>query len=136
MKELSEHEGDMMQAIQAVVNSEIQDAEAAVRKALGDRGFGVLTEIDVAATLKEKIGVDRAPMKILGACNPLLAHKALESDPDLALVLPCNVVLEQVDGNRTVVKAVDPHSLISGEGLEALADEAASKLTEALASLQ
>ena len=125
-----------MQAIQAVVNSEIQDAEAAVRKALGDRGFGVLTEIDVAATLKEKIGVDRAPMKILGACNPLLAHKALESDPDLALVLPCNVVLEQVDGNRTVVKAVDPHSLISGEGLEALADEAASKLTEALASLQ
>ncbi len=125
-----------MQAIQVVVDSGIQDTEVAVRKALGDRGFGVLTEIDVAGVLKDKIGVDRAPMKILGACNPTLAHKALEGDPDSALVLPCNVVLEQVDTNRTVVRAVDPHSLISGEGLEALADEAAAKLTEALESLQ
>ncbi|MCL5948611.1 MAG: DUF302 domain-containing protein [Actinobacteria bacterium] len=124
-----------MKAIQVVVESNIQDTESAVRKALGDRGFGVLTEIDVAATLKEKIGIDRAPMKILGACNPSLAHQVLEADPDSALVLPCNVVLEEVDPGRTAVKAVDPHSLITAENLKPLVDEAAGKLTEALASL-
>ncbi|MCL4433244.1 MAG: DUF302 domain-containing protein [Actinobacteria bacterium] len=124
-----------MKAIQVVVESGIKDTESAVRKALGDRGFGVLTEIDVAATLKEKIDIDRAPMKILGACNPSLAHQALEGDPDSALVLPCNVVLEEMDTGRTTVRAVDPHSLITAEDLKPLADEAAAKLAEALASL-
>ncbi len=124
-----------MQAIEATVQSSIDDAEVAVRKALGDHGFGVLTEIDVAHTLKDKIGVDHVPMKILGACNPVLAHKALEADPDAALVMPCNVVLKEVEPGKTTIRAADPHSIISGEGLEELADDAASKLTEALNNL-
>ncbi|MCL4442607.1 MAG: DUF302 domain-containing protein [Actinobacteria bacterium] len=124
-----------MQAIEATMATTLENAEVAVRKALGDHGFGVLTEIDVAYTLKDKIGIDHVPMKILGACNPVLAHRALEVDPDAALVMPCNVVLEEVEPGRTVIRAVDPHSIISGEELKELADDATNKLTEALADL-
>ena len=72
-----------------------------LRAALADHGFGVLTEIDVAAVLQAKIGVDRPPLKILGACNPQLAHQALQADPDTSLVLPCNVVLEPAPDGGT-----------------------------------
>lgn len=120
-----------MRAIEATVEMSLADAEAAVRAALADQGFGILTEIDVAATLRAKLGVDRAPLKILGACNPTLAHQALERDPSIALVLPCNVVLEPTD-RGTHVAAVDPHELMSDERFADLTQDAARRLRAAL----
>lgn len=120
-----------MKGIEATIRLPLDQAEAAVRTALGDRGFGVLTEIDVAATLKAKLGVDRAPLKILGACNPNLAHQALERDPSVSLLLPCNVVLEPVD-HGTRVAAADPHELMPGPEFADLADQAADRLEAAL----
>lgn len=113
---------------------DIVEAEAAVRDGLATHGFGVLTEIDVAATFKAKLDIDRTPLKILGACNPHLAHQALEVDPDAALVLPCNVVLEATT-NGTTVTAADPHDIITNPALHALADDAAHKLRTALHSI-
>jgi uncharacterized protein (DUF302 family) len=94
----------------------------------------VLTEIDVAATLKAKLDVDRAPLKILGACNPTLAHQALQIDPSVSLVLPCNVVVEATE-TGTRVAAVDPHDLTDDPRFTALADEAAQRLRAAVAAV-
>jgi uncharacterized protein (DUF302 family) len=116
-----------MHAIETTTRLSSTDAEAAVRDALSAQGFGVLTEIDVAATLKEKLDVDRPALKILGACNPTLAHRALQIDPSVSLVLPCNVVIEATD-NGTKVAAVDPHDLMVDPRFAALADEAARRL--------
>jgi uncharacterized protein (DUF302 family) len=116
-----------MDAIEVTVEIPIGPAEAAVRAALADQGFGVLTEIDVAATFKKKLGIDRPPLKILGACNPDLAHRALEIDPSASLLLPCNVVLE-ADGDRTRVLIADPRALMSGPELAELAAIAAERL--------
>ncbi len=120
-----------MKAIETVVDLPLDEADAAVRAALGEQGFGVLTEIDVAATLKAKLGVDRAPLKILGACNPNLAHRALELDPSVSLMLPCNVVVEAVDG-RTRVAAVDPRELMPDPAFADLAEDAANRLRAAV----
>ena len=76
--------------------------------ALKDEGFGVLTEIDVAATLKKKIGVDFRPYRILGACNPGLAHKALQLEDKIGTMLPCNVVVQDAGGGKTEIAAIDP----------------------------
>ena len=116
-----------MKAIETTIDLPLAEAEAAVRAALKDQGFGVLTEIDVAATLKDKLGVDRAPLKILGACNPGFAHRALTIDPAVSLLLPCNVVLETV-GSGTHVAIADPRELMPGEEFAELADEAARQL--------
>ncbi len=124
-----------MKAIETIVAMPLADAEAAVRAALGAEGFGVLTEIDVAATLKAKLDVDRAPLKILGACNPDLANRALGIDPSVALMLPCNVILEPSDGGRTRVAAVDPDELMSDPRFSALAADAAARLHRALGRL-
>jgi uncharacterized protein (DUF302 family) len=110
----------------------LPEAEAAVRAALADQGFGVLTEIDVAATLKAKLDVDRAPLKILGACNPSFADQALRIDPTTALVLPCNVALVEEPGGGTTVRVVDPRALMPGDELGQLADDAAERLRAAL----
>jgi uncharacterized protein (DUF302 family) len=113
----------------------LDDADRAAREALGGEGFGVLTEIDVAANLKAKLDVDRPPLRILGACNPTFANRALELDPAVALVMPCNVVLEPAEGG-TRVRVVDPRVLIDADAqFTALADEAAGKLRAALARL-
>ncbi len=121
-----------MHAIDTIVPLPLDQAETALRAALTEQGFGVLTEIDVAATLKAKLGVDRAPLKILGACNPTLAHEALELDATSALVLPCNIVLEPgVDGG-THISAVDPRELMPDPAFAELANSAAAKLTAAL----
>jgi uncharacterized protein (DUF302 family) len=112
----------------------IDEADGAAREALAGEGFGVLTEIDVAATLKAKLGVDRPPLRILGACNPGFASRALEVDPAVALVLPCNVVLEPVDAG-TRVRIVDPRALIDDARFTPLAHEAAQKLQAVLADI-
>ncbi|MDE2016182.1 MAG: DUF302 domain-containing protein [Hyphomicrobiales bacterium] len=84
------------------------DAVARARKALAGEGFGVLVEIDVAATLKAKLGVDHAPYLILGACNPGLAHEALKLEDKVGTMLPCNVVVRDADGGRSEIAAIDP----------------------------
>ena len=113
----------------------VADIRPAVEAALRAEGFGVLTEIDVAATLKAKIGVERAPMVILGACNPHLANRALDLDPTVSLLLPCNVVLSQQPDGRTRVSAVDPRALMDDPAFAELAEDAAVKLRAAVDSL-
>lgn len=124
-----------MRAIEATVALPLDQAEAALRASLADNGFGILTEIDVAATFKAKLGIDRPALKILGACNPTLAHDALALDPTAALVLPCNVVLEPAGDGGTRVSAVDPRELMPDPAFAALAETAAAKLTAALDAL-
>nr|BFD95693.1 DUF302 domain-containing protein [Kitasatospora sp. Xyl93] len=114
-------------------------AVEAVTAALKEQGFGVLTTIDVRATLREKIGAEIEDYLILGACNPALAHRALQADPRIGLLLPCNVVV-RTDGGATVVEAVDPQTMVTlagpGGGLGGVADEAAQRLTAALDTLR
>ncbi|HKZ28064.1 MAG TPA: DUF302 domain-containing protein [Acidimicrobiia bacterium] len=114
------------------------DAEAAIRESLAGEGFGILTEIDVAATLRQKLGVERAPYKILGACNPALANRGLEAEEDLGLLLPCNVVV-YVKGDETVVAALEPQlmaDITDNPELQDVAAEARGRLEKALARLE
>lgn len=124
-----------MRAIETTVDLPSDRAETAVRAALAEQGFGVLTEIDVAATLKAKLGIDRPALKILGACNPGFAHQALELDPSAALVLPCNVVLEPDASGGTRVSVVDPRELMPDPAFAELAGAAAAQLRAALDAL-
>ena len=124
-----------MKAIEVTIDRPLAEVEPAVRAALKDQGFGVLTEIDVAATLKDKLGVDRAALKILGACNPGFAHRALTIDPSVSLLLPCNVVLETVNGG-THVAIADPRDLMPGEQFAELAAEAAGHLAAVVDALE
>ena len=113
------------------------DTIVRVKDALKDQGFGVLTEIDVRQTLKDKLDVDIEPQVILGACNPQLAHRALEIDPRVAALLPCNVVVRTENG-RTVVEALDPKLIAEVPGNPALApiaDEAGQRIQAALDAL-
>jgi uncharacterized protein (DUF302 family) len=100
------------------------DAVDRVRTELAAAGFGVLCEIDVQATLKAKLGVDREPYLILGACNPPLAHAALEAEPDLGVLLPCNVVVYE-EHEKTHIAAVDAEQMLSIVGNDALSATAA-----------
>lgn len=114
------------------------DSVERTRTALAAQGFGVLTEIDVAATMKAKLDKDMAPYLILGACNPPLAHQALTVDPSLGLLLPCNVVVRAVDETHTLVEAMDPGVMVSATGnpaLQPVAEQARELLTKALAEL-
>ena len=114
------------------------EAVARVREALKAQGFGVLTEIDMRATLRDKLGVDMGDYLILGACNPPLAHRALGIDASIGLLLPCNVVV-RADAGQTIVEALDPQTMVTITGqpaLQPVADEAAARLRTALESLR
>lgn len=124
-----------MKAIETTLSATLTETEAIVRSALKSEGFGVLTEMDVASVLKEKLGIERSPLKILGACNPDFANRALTIDPSVSLMLPCNVVLETVaDGTRVAI--ADPRELMPGEALADLAQEAARKLIDVIAAIK
>ena len=120
-----------------LIDPPVAEAVPAVKEAFKAQGFGTLTEIDVQATLKEKIGAEVDPYVILGACNPRLAHRALELEPDIGLLLPCNVVIRP-HGGRTMVSALDPgllFDLAEHPDLKPLAEEATQLIDAALASL-
>lgn len=113
------------------------DAVVATRAALVDQGFGVLTEIDLKATLQAKLGVDVPAQVILGACRPPLAHQAISADPSVAALLPCNVVVRETDAG-VVVEAIDPDAMMSvtdSPVLREVAADAKQRLRAALAAL-
>ena len=130
---------DSTYAIAVTVYRPFAETLTHTREALAAQGFGVLTEIDMQATLKAKLGVDIAPQVILGACRPPLAHAALQIEPSIGVLLPCNVVVRAVDGDRTLVETIDPDIMVSVTGnpdLLAVATDARTRLTTALHSLQ
>ena len=113
-------------------------AIARVIEALKKGGFGVLTDIDVSATMKAKLGEDFRPYRILGACNPQLAHRALRLEDKIGTMLPCNVVVQQYEGGGVEVSAVDPVAsmqAINNPRLAAIADEVQARLQQVIASL-
>lgn len=113
------------------VDLSLEEAEARVTAALKEEGFGVLTRIDVTSTLKEKIGVDFRPYRILGACNPHFAHQALELEDKIGTMLPCNVILQGTDDGKVEVAAVDPvasMSAVENAGLASVALDVRERL--------
>ena len=127
-------------AMSTTLHTSFDDAVERTRRALAEQGFGVLTEIDMKATLKAKLGEDMENYLILGACNPPLAHRAVNVDRQIGLLLPCNVVVrtDPKDEDTVFVEAMDPQVLVdvTGEGeLRPIADEVATKLRAAIDSL-
>ena len=111
------------------------EARSRVTEALAAEGFGVLTEVDVAATFKRKLNLDAPPYVILGACNPAFAHRAMSADPSIGLLLPCNVVVREDTEGAVHVEALDPvamFSLVDAPGVEPLAAEVRARLKHAL----
>ncbi|MHA7651502.1 DUF302 domain-containing protein [Mycobacterium sp. ML4] len=122
----------------ATLHTSFDDAVEQTTKALAEQGFGVLTKIDVKATLKQKLGKDMEEYLILGACNPQLAHRALDVDRQIGQLLPCNVVLRMAEDGGVLVEAMDPQLMVrvvDQPGLHEVADEAAAKLQAAIGAL-
>ncbi|MGV0653589.1 DUF302 domain-containing protein [Mycolicibacterium thermoresistibile] len=130
----------MSYALSTRLRTTFEDAVERTRKALADQGFGVLTEIDMKATLKAKLGEDMEDYLILGACNPPLAHRAVNADRQIGLLLPCNVTVRadtSAEGT-VIVDAMDPKIMVQVSdqpGLQEVADEAAAKLRAAIDAL-
>ncbi len=113
------------------VNAELALVEEKIVAALSDEGFGVLTEIDVQATLKKKLGIEKRPYKILGACNPHLANQAIEAEPEIGVLLPCNVILRQDENEQNIVTFMDPEAvltLVDRDDVAELAKEVRARL--------
>lgn len=128
----------MSYAITATVARPFAEVLTDTRQALTDVGFGVLTEIDLQHTLKAKLDVEVLPQVILGACRPPLAYSALQAEPSIGLLLPCNVVVRALDGATTVVEAMDPQIMVTltgNDSLTAVAVDARTRLISALSSL-
>jgi len=120
------------------VGSSMAEVTALVRQALAAEGFVVLTEIDIQATLKKKLGVERKPYLILGACNPPLAHRALEAEPPVGVFLPCNVDVFEGDDGNVYVQTPKPtmmFSLVGNPAIRGIADEVDAKLRRVLDAL-
>ena len=121
------------------LNTSYEAALSRVTESLKAEGFGVLTEIDVQATLKQKLGVEFRPYKILGACNPPLAYRALSAAPEVGLLLPCNVTVALADDGLVDVALVDPLAMlgvVANPALQPIADEARARLERVAAALQ
>jgi uncharacterized protein (DUF302 family) len=124
-------------SLSTVIALPFAEAVERVREALAAQGFGILTEIDVQETLRQKLGAEMEQYLILGACNPPLAHHALEVDRRIGLLLPCNVVV-RAEAGRTLVEAADPQLMASfsdNPALAGVADEATARLRDAIAAL-
>ncbi len=122
-------------AFTKVLNTSYEDAVSKITDALKEEGFGVLTEIDVKATLKKKLGVDFRKYVILGACNPPYAHRTLQADLDVGLLLPCNVIVYETDDKKAYVSAINPVSaleVIKNEDLRKIASEVSEKLKKVM----
>ena len=120
------------------VGLDFEPAVKAVTEALAKEGFGVLTEIDVAATLKKKLNLDRAPYKILGACNPQFAARALEVEPQIGALLPCNVIVRTDAAGKTMVEFMDPHAvlqLVNRPEVSEIAGEVRARLQRVMQAL-
>lgn len=120
------------------VSQSYDDAIAAVTEALKGEGFGVLTEIDVKATLKKKLDIDFPKYKILGACNPGLAHKALNAENQIGVLLPCNVVVQEHPDGRVEVSAMDPAAAMQAIGnreLDVIANDVRQRMEKVLAQI-
>ena len=125
--------------IRKTVDLPYADAVSRTKEALKTEGFGVLSEIDIREKLHEKLGVDVRPYVILGACDPALAHKALQAEPEIGLLLPCNVIVYAVDASRSVVSAIDPDTMLSIIGdnpsVREIAADARTRLERAIAAI-
>lgn len=127
-------------SLRTVLDTSFDDATRRAREALQKQGFGVLCEIDIREKLKEKLGVDFQRYTILGACNPPLAYEALQAEPEIGLLLPCNVIVYEQSDGRCVVSAVDPDAMMTVVGdnprLQKVATDARARLESAIDSLQ
>jgi uncharacterized protein (DUF302 family) len=120
-----------------IIESGFDEAVVKVVEALKREGFGVLSDIDVAATLKQKLGIDFRPYRILGACNPPLAHQALSAEDKIGVMLPCNVIVQEVGAGEIEVASIDPRAAMDRVGNPALADvahEVADRLTRVISA--
>lgn len=133
MESLPKHEIGIARTVQGTFDEVIERTEAALK----EQGFGVLTRIDVKATLEEKLGVNVGRQVILGACNPPIAHKALTIEPRIALMLPCNVVVRETKSGIRV-DAIEPFAMVEmfpGKDLQAVAGDASDRLRKAVAAI-
>ena len=132
------HWATTMYSFHTTVSGEFDQVIDKVTEALGKQGFGVLTDIDIQKTMKAKLGIDRLPYRILGACNPGYANRALEVQPDMGLLLPCNVVVREEEDKSVIVAFMDPaavFTLIDRDDVAPLAEEVRSRLERARESL-